>query len=248
MQKYSPAINKGDPNILDKDGTRSDIGMYGGPLGETYNYQDLAPRPPTGLSALIDSSITVRWKKNIEADIGNYKLFRDTVINFTVDSTKLITTQLDTFYKHQSPPGNHKYYYKLTAVDNQGNESELSLELFVNITSVESELIISDYKLYQNYPNPFNPSTLISYEIKERTYVKLMVYDIKGELVSVLVNKEQTAGFYEVEFNSQRHSSASGGLSGINDLASGIYLYRIEVIGVGQIPVYSDMKKMILIK
>ena len=39
LQAYSPAIDKGDPNILDKDGTRSDIGLYGGPLGEIYTYQ-----------------------------------------------------------------------------------------------------------------------------------------------------------------------------------------------------------------
>ena len=99
--------------------------------------------------------------------------------------------------------------------------------------------------LYQNYPNPFNPCTKIGYKLKERAYVKLMVYDIKGELVSVLVNKEQNAGYYEVEFSS---SGIQYPVSGIQNLASGIYLYRIEVIGEGRIPVFSDMKKMLLIK
>jgi hypothetical protein len=61
-------------------------------------------------------------------------------------------------------------------------------------------MTISDFVLYQNYPNPFNPSTKIGYQLKQRAYVKLMVYDIKGELISVLVNKEQNAGYYEVEF------------------------------------------------
>jgi hypothetical protein len=56
-----------------------------------------------------------------------------------------------------------------------------------------------------------------------------------------LVNKVQEAGYYEVEFSSQR-SNVRG------QIASGIYLYRIEVIGKGNIPVYSDMKKMILLK
>ena len=67
-----------------------------------------------------------------------------------------------------------------------------------------------------------------------------MVYDIKGELISVLVNKEQEAGYYEVEFPVAQDSSP--------ELSSGIYLYRIEVIGNGNIPVYSDMKKMVFIK
>ncbi|OQY71750.1 MAG: hypothetical protein B6D44_11950, partial [Ignavibacteriales bacterium UTCHB2] len=56
LQAYSPAIDKGDPNILDLDGSRSDIGMYGGPFGETYTYQDLAPLVPRNLSAIVDSN------------------------------------------------------------------------------------------------------------------------------------------------------------------------------------------------
>lgn len=141
-----------------------------------------------------------------------------------------------------------RYAYKITCVDNQGNESQPSQELVVNITSVSANdypMTISAYCLYQNYPNPFNPSTTIGYKLKERGYVKVMVYDIKGELVSVLVNKEQNAGYYEVEFNSQVGSpqSAVG-----NSIASGIYLYRIEVIGEGRVPVFSDMKKMLMVK
>src|SRR5690606_14811047 len=100
--------------------------------------------------------------------------------------------------------------------------------------------------LYQNYPNPFNPSTTIGYKLKERGYVKLMVYDITGALVSVLVNKEQEAGYYELEFNSSGQPALRNFSEG--GLASGIYLYRIEVIGKGNMPVYSDMKKMILVK
>ena len=42
LQKFSPLIDAGDPNILDKDGSRSDIGLYGGPFGESYSYFDLA--------------------------------------------------------------------------------------------------------------------------------------------------------------------------------------------------------------
>jgi hypothetical protein len=43
---YSPLIDAGDPNILDIDGTRSDIGRYGGPYGQRYEYLDLAPKKP----------------------------------------------------------------------------------------------------------------------------------------------------------------------------------------------------------
>ena len=54
------------------------------------------------------------------------------------------------------------------------------------------------YRLLSNYPNPFNPSTVIPYRLKEGGYVKLYVYDVKGELVRVLVNQWQEKGYYEV--------------------------------------------------
>jgi hypothetical protein len=191
LQMFSPAIDAGDPNILDVDGTRSDIGAYGGPGGESYVYIDLPPRPPVNVDAVVDSNIIiVNWNRNTEADTSHYNVYRDTVSNFTIDPSKLISSQTDTIFIQPVPQNVESLYYKITAVDNQENESLPSEEVGVLITSVnEYQTIVNDYILYQNYPNPFNPSTKIGYKLKERGYVKLMVYDIKGELVSVLVNR-----------------------------------------------------------
>ena len=49
LQLYSPMIDAGDPDVLDVDGTRSDLGYYGGPYGESYRYQDIAPVKPQSL-------------------------------------------------------------------------------------------------------------------------------------------------------------------------------------------------------
>jgi len=247
LQKYSPLIDAGDPNIFDKDSSRSDIGLFGGPFGESYKYLDLAPRAPINLTALVDSNyITLNWNRNTEADTSFYKVYRDTVTGFLADSTKLVSSLPDTFFIQINPHNVSKCVYKVTCVDNQGNESEPSDEVVVNITSVsidEYPMIISDYILYQNYPNPFNPGTTISYRLKERGYVKLYVYDIKGELVSVLVNKTQEAGFYQVDFNTTHNQQPT-----TNNLASGIYIYQIHVIGENNLPVFTDIKKMMLIK
>ena len=246
LQAYSPAIDKGDPTILDPDGSRSDIGMYGGPFGQIYTYQDLAPRQPRNLTAVVDSGrVILRWKKNTEADTSHYNIYRSTTANFTIDSTKLIGSTKDTSFINTYLPIYERLYYKITCVDRQGNQSQPSEELLVNLTSIsEYPIVVNDYYLYQNYPNPFNPSTKIGYKLKDRGYVKLMVYDIKGELIAVLVNQEQEAGYYEVEF------AVGNGLLSVpqTGIASGIYLYRIEVIGEGNIPVYTEMKKMVLIK
>jgi hypothetical protein len=248
LQMFSPLIDAGDPNILDVDGSRSDIGLYGGPLGERYSYQDLAPKPPRNLSAVVDSEyITISWIPNTEADFSQYNLYRDTTANFTADSTTFVLSLSDTFYSHLIPDGIDAFYYKLTATDNQGNESGPSEELAVIITSIkEYPSTVSNYQLYQNFPNPFNPSTKIAYKLKERGYVKLYVYDVKGELVSIMVNQFQEAGYYEVEFSGEKQEVRGKSLA--EKLASGIYIYQIMIKSEKNIPVFSDMKKMILLK
>jgi len=244
LQEYSPLINAGDPNILDKDSTRSDIGLYGGPYGASYVYVDLPPRPPVNLTVDVDSLIKLTWNKNTEADFNHYNLYSDTTSNFQIDSTKLIASITDTFYNHIIPTGIESLYFKITGVDNQGNESSPSEEVGILITGVEDELKpVNNYILYQNYPNPFNPSTRIGYKLKERGYVKLYVYDIKGELVSVLVNKIQEAGYYEVEFNTSVSHSGE-----VRNLASGVYIYQLFIKGENNIPVFSDIKKMVYVK
>ena len=86
-----------------------------------------------------------------------------------------------------------------------------------------------NYKLEQNYPNPFNPQTTISYQIPERTFITLKVYNMLGNEISTLVNEEKPAGEFEVQFN------ATG-------LSSGIYYYQIRAENI------IETKKMVLLK
>ncbi|MDR3666375.1 MAG: metallophosphoesterase [Ignavibacteriaceae bacterium] len=121
-----------------------------------------------------------------------------------------------------------KYFYRLKQIDIDG-KYEYSKFVEANMGSAQS------FELNQNYPNPFNPSTIISYRLKEKGFVNLKVYDIRGECVKVLVNETKEAGDYNAEFNGK-------------GLASGVYIYRIEVTGNGNKQVYSDMKKTVLLK
>ncbi|MEW6506106.1 MAG: T9SS type A sorting domain-containing protein [Bacteroidota bacterium] len=85
------------------------------------------------------------------------------------------------------------------------------------------------YNLFQNYPNPFNPTTRIKYSIPNSEKVLLKVYDVLGREVETLLNKYETAGTHEIEFN------------GIN-LTSGLYFYKITSGN------YSETRKMILLR
>ena len=80
------------------------------------------------------------------------------------------------------------------------------------------------------------------------------MYDTKGELVRVLVNGYQSSGYYEVRFSPTNNERSQGKYgeeywTGYNDdIASGMYIYQLHVRGEGDIPVFSGMGKMILLK
>ncbi len=99
------------------------------------------------------------------------------------------------------------------------------------ITAVKEQtnIIPTEFILQQNYPNPFNPTTTIKYSISERSFVSLKVYDILGNMVANLVNKEEAIGNYSIEFNASK-------------LPSGVYFYRLQS---GDI---SETKKLVLLK
>ncbi|MEJ2495530.1 MAG: T9SS type A sorting domain-containing protein, partial [Ignavibacteriaceae bacterium] len=83
--------------------------------------------------------------------------------------------------------------------------------------------------LHQNYPNPFNPNTNIGYQIPERSFVILKVFDALGNEIETLVNKELEAGSYQNTFDAE-------------GLSSGTYFYQLKT---GK---YLRTMKMILLK
>jgi len=85
------------------------------------------------------------------------------------------------------------------------------------------------FSLSQNYPNPFNPTTMIQYSVPKSGLVTLKVYNMLGQEVATLVNQQQQAGNYNVNFNATR-------------LASGVYMYRIQSGS------FSSTKKMTYLK
>jgi hypothetical protein len=107
------------------------------------------------------------------------------------------------------------WWYRLKQIDLDGT-IQYSEPVTTNVvTSVSTKETPSAFVLLQNYPNPFNPSTRIAYELAGNVHVKLTVMNTLGQEVATLVNGNQEAGYYAVQFDASR-------------LSSGVYLYRIQ--------------------
>ena len=85
------------------------------------------------------------------------------------------------------------------------------------------------YQLNQNYPNPFNPNTTITYQLKTKSNIQLIIYDLSGQKIKTLLDNQQNAGQHSITFD------ASG-------LASGIYIYKLKAGN------FEQSRKMLLVK
>ena len=72
----------------------------------------------------------------------------------------------------------------------------------------ENPLIPQKYATLTNYPNPFNPGTIIRFSIPNTVHVTLAIFNLSGQLVSILIDEFKRAGTYEFNYNS--HNGASG--------------------------------------
>lgn len=98
----------------------------------------------------------------------------------------------------------------------------------VGIQNISSQ-IPDKYKLENNFPNPFNPSTNLKFQIPEKSFVSIVIYDMLGREVITLLSEELNAGYYNYQFNAE-------------NLNSGIYFYKLVTEN------FSETKKMVLVK
>jgi hypothetical protein len=150
------------------------------------------------------------------------------------------------FFEYELDKGEHRLtweflnYYDAPASVFLDNIFFPANSVVTSINSIEQSPL--EFKLYQNYPNPFNPTTKIKYSIPSVSQsplpggarggwmnVQLKIYDILGREVATLVNKQQSPGNYDVEFNA-------------SNLSSGVYFYKLTA---GELV---ETRKMLLLK
>lgn len=95
--------------------------------------------------------------------------------------------------------------------------------------SILSNEVPLENSLKQNYPNPFNPETRIKFEIRQLSFVKLNVYDVRGRVIRSIIEESLNPGQYEYTFYAE-------------GIPSGIYFYKLETEN------FKEVKKMMFIK
>jgi len=92
------------------------------------------------------------------------------------------------------------------------------------------------FSLRQNYPNPFNPTTNFVFQIADRGFVTLKIYDILGHEVAALVNEVKPPGLYNISWDA-------------TCFASGMYFYRLDATSAAD-PTkhFSQTRETVLVK
>jgi len=110
------------------------------------------------------------------------------------------------------------------------------MQFSLSSTGVQEHTVMpQSFQLFQNYPNPFNPSTRIQYALPVRSRVRLRIYNVLGQVVTDLINTEQSAGWNQVEWNA--------------NASSGLYFYRLEATSMDNPSKrFIETKKMLLLR
>jgi hypothetical protein len=194
------------------------------PVMVTYSGDTPLPVELTSFQAVPgNGEVTLVWTTASERNLDFFQISRDGEVTTEVTATNSPTGHTYSFVDRGLVNG-QRYEYQLAAYEMDG-----TVHLFAPQSATPAAGIVTEYALHQNYPNPFNPSTSIAYAVKDAGLVTLKVYSIDGREVATLVNGVLPAGAYTVNFDAK-------------DLASGVYLYKLEVNG------YSATHKMVLMK
>ncbi|MCX8010186.1 MAG: T9SS type A sorting domain-containing protein, partial [Ignavibacteria bacterium] len=84
----------------------------------------------------------------------------------------------------------------------------------LNVLQIENLELPKHFALFQNSPHPFNPKTVLKFALPIKSNVKITIYNITGESITNLLDKELEAGYHEINFDA-------------SNLPSGIYIYTM---------------------
>lgn len=201
---------------------------------KVYSFRCATPVAPTPVEPFKTSGVslnpTFKWRLQPGSDYHFQLSTSPTMTPMVLDKNVFDTTLTVTGLKPLTT-----YFWRIQAFNDFGTSNWCDAVGFktgeTSAVEDKGETAPKEYKLSQNYPNPFNPSTVIKYSLAKEGYVRLSVFDVLGKEVAVLVDRNQNAGNYSVNFDSNKHY-----------LTSGIYFYTLRAGG------FISTRKMIIVK
>jgi hypothetical protein len=199
-----------------------------------FSVDNVAPLAPVNVTtSFLKSTVTLKWKANVEEDVYQYAIYRGTTAIFDPKGTTPLAMVRIPQYQDAVSQTGVTYYYKISALDVSGNEGAFTAVSV--LTGIESSSgLPTEFALNQNYPNPFNPTTEIAFSIPKQSPVKIVVYGLSGEMVATIVNQTMSAGNYHVTWNGRTDDGRA--------VASGVYFYHLQAEG------FTATKKMTFLK
>jgi hypothetical protein len=173
-----------------------------------------------------DGEVLLEWKTASETNARGFYVERGDVRSDMIEAVGNSETENVYTYVDKGVVNGTEYSYDLVAVDLDGVEQVVN-EHPVSVTP--QALMPTVFALHQNYPNPFNPATEIKYDLPEDVHVSLKVYNVLGAEVATLVDADQKANFYTVNWDA-------------SELASGVYFCTMKA---GD---FSAVRKMVFLK
>jgi hypothetical protein len=208
--------------------------FYHSPPDSGYSVDNLAPAVPANFAIAYNTGTgnTLSWEESPDADFQYFRVYRASDPNFTPSPATLVHETTSNGWADPDHDGG-SVYYKVTALDFAGNESEPTGGGAV--TGAGNPGVPTSFALHPNVPNPFNPVTTIRYDVPAGGgSVSLRIYNVTGALVKTLAEGTQAAGEKSVTWNGRDDAG--------RPVASGVYFYRLDAPG------YTKTHKMVLMK
>lgn len=223
-------------NTSNTAGVSMQSGYITGEVGTTVTFGGITtggqPLPVELVSftarVLENTFVELSWRTATEANNYGFQIERQAQGSTDWQSIGFLqgygTSNAPHDYTYVDHPGNSgRLVYRLKQIDRDG------LFTYGIQREVSLGIPLNGFALLQNFPNPFNPKTEIVFSVPEKTFVRLLVYNALGQLVTTLADQDMEAGSHHVVLNA-------------NNWSSGIYYYRLET------PNFVQTKKLLFVK
>jgi len=194
--------------------------------------------PPDNLEGeIIKQSAHLTWSApEIQRDdIFINELLGYSVFRYCIETGEWVTHNelvLDNCYIDDlsaQPSGEYWYMVSAEYIAGESDPTDFLFLDWYNTIDSDVETIPEQWEITSTCPNPFNSTARIGYSVPVQGHVQLAVFDLRGRLVTELVNSTRQPGRYETLFDG-------------DELSSGVYLVRMQT------PVGNMASKLVLIR